>query len=252
MSGGAFSNLLAGVGGAVPNIANPGIVSFTQITGVASRRVGYIVGCTFILVAFLPKVSGLLSTIPGPVMTGYLIMITGTLFVDGARTVVQTERNQHKLLVAGVSFWIGAAFQFDLFTLPNVGPVWGAMLKSGVTTGSLTAMAAVLFLELTNKRRMRFESRLHIDALPELNEFIARFARNRRWGEPMQDRLGAVAEETLLTLAPLDFQADEESQDERRLVVLATSDGPVADLEFIGGGNEENLEDQIRQLQLHD
>ncbi len=48
LSGGALSNLLAGVSGAVPNIANPGIVSFTQITGVAARRVGYIVGCTFI------------------------------------------------------------------------------------------------------------------------------------------------------------------------------------------------------------
>ena len=104
LSGGALSNLLAGVGGAVPNIANPGIVSFTQITGVAARRVGYIVGCTFILVAFLPKVSGLLSTIPGPVMTGYLVLVTGTLFVEGARTVIQTERNPHKLLVAGVSF----------------------------------------------------------------------------------------------------------------------------------------------------
>ena len=113
-------------------------------------------------------------------------------------------------------------------------------------------MAAVLFLELTNKQRMRFESRLHIDALPELNEVIARFARDRRWGESMQDRLGAVAEETLPTLAPLDLSSDGGSQDERRLVVLATSDGPVADLEFIGGGNDENLEDQIRQLQLHD
>ena len=30
------------------------------------------------------------------------------------------------------------------------------------------------------------------------------------------------------------------------------SDGPVADLEFICGGNEENIEDQVRQLQQHD
>ena len=37
-----------------------------------------------------------------------------------------------------------------------------------------------------------------------------------------------------------------------RLIVLASSDGPVADLEFIGGGNEANIEDQVRQLQQHD
>ena len=34
--------------------------------------------------------------------------------------------------------------------------------------------------------------------------------------------------------------------------MLASSEGPIADLEFIGGGDEENLEDRIRQLQQHD
>ena len=77
----------------------------------------------------------------------------------------------------------------------------------------------------------------------------------------MKDRLSAVAEETLLTLAPLDLEGlldDKEEEDEapeemRRLVVVASSDGPVADLEFIGGaGNETNIEDRIRQLQQHD
>ena len=72
----------------------------------------------------------------------------------------------------------------------------------------------------------------------------------------MKDRLSAVAEETLLTLAPLDLEGDggngDDTEETRRLVVLASSEGPVADLEFIGGGDEENLEDRIRQLQQHD
>ena len=74
----------------------------------------------------------------------------------------------------------------------------------------------------------------------------------------MKDRVSAVAEETLLTLAPIDFEAelediaDETEGDGRQLVVLASSDGPVADLEFIGGGNEDNLEDRIRQMQDHE
>ena len=99
---------------------------------------------------------------------------------------------------------------------------------------------------------MRFQSQLHIDALPDLNEFIAKFSANRGWNQAMTDRLMAVGEETLLTLAPLDLEADEEEHDDRKLVVLAASEGPVADLEFIGGGDDENLEDRIRQLQQHD
>ena len=247
-----MANLLAGMTGAVPNIINAGIISFTQITGVASRTVGYCIGATFIVVAFLPKVSGLLSTIPGPVMTGYLIMVTGTLFVEGARTVIQTEQDRQKLTAAGVAFWLGAAFQFDLFTLPNAHPVLDALLSSGVTTGGLAIVAMVLFLELTGQRRMRFRSQLDIDALPDLNAFIAKFAARSGWDAAMVDRLNAVAEETLLTLAPLDLEADENGQSERGLVVLASRDGAEAELEFIGGGNDENLEDRIRQLQQHD
>ena len=256
MSGAGVTNLLAGVAGTVPNIINPGIVSYIQTTGVASRRVGYCIGGIFIAVAFLPKVSGLLSSIPGPVMAGFLIVLSGTLFIDGARTVIQTEQNRQKVLVAGVCFWIGAAFQFGLFSLTDVGPVWGALVQSGITTGGVAAIVMVLYLEFSHPRRMRFQSRLHVDSLPELNEFIVKFANRRGWDTAMKDRLSAVAEETLLTLAPLNLEdlGDEEGEDkkdERRLVVLASSEGPVAALEFIGGGNEENFEDQIRQLQQH-
>ena len=261
LAGTGVSNLMAGVTGAVPNVINPGIVSFTQITGVASRRVGYCVGLIFLVLAFLPKASGLLSTIPGPVMTGYLIMITGTLFVDGARTLIQTEENRQKVVVAGVCFWIGASFQFGLFNLPDIGPVWGALFKSAVTTGGVAAIVMILYLELTSPRRMRFQSKLHIDALPELNEFIAKFAASRGWDTAMKEKLSAVAEETLLTLAPLDLELsldldaeeDEDDGDTRQLVVVASSDEAVADLEFIGGGgDDENIEDRVRQLQLHD
>ncbi len=259
VAGGAASNFLAALAGTVPNAINPGIIAFTQITGVAARTLGYSIGCFFILLAFLPKVSGLLSSIPGPVMTGYLIMVTGSLFVDGARTVIQNEQNNEKIAVAGVCFWIGAAFQFKLFALPDLGPVLNAMLASGITTGGLAAVVMILYLEFTNPRRMRFQSQLDIDALPQLNEFIARFADSRGWDSAMKDRLSAVAEETLLTLAPLDLEGllDEsdgegEDKEERQLIVLASSDGPAADLEFIGGGDDENMEDRLRQLQQHD
>ena len=252
LAGAGVTNLLAGLGGAVPNIISPGIVAFTRITGVASLRMGYCIGCIFIMVAFLPKVSGLLSSIPGPVLTRYLVMVTGTLFVDGARTVIQTEQNSQRVVVAGVCFWIGASFQFGLFNLPSLNPVLATLLKSAVTTGGFAAIAMILYLELTSPKRMRFTSRLDIEALADLYEFIARFAASRGWNTAMKDRLSAVAEETLLTLSPMDLEGNEAVRDERRLVVLASSDGPVADLEFICGGNEENIEDQVRQLQQHD
>ena len=255
MMGSGVSNLLSGFGGAVPNIINSGIISFSQTTGVASRRVGYFIAVIFIAAAFLPKVSGLIASIPAPVMTGYLMLVTGTLLVDGTRTVIQNEPNRQKVVVAGICFWIGASFHFNLFHLPSFGAVWDGLFKSAITTGGLAAIIMIIYLELTTPRRMRFQAPLHIDSLPDLNEFMARFASNRRWNEAMKDRLSAVAEETLLTLAPLDLSLDDDGDNGetgRKLIVLAASDGSTADLEFIGGGNEANLEDRIRQLQQHD
>ena len=263
LSGTGVSNLMAGAAGTVPYIINPGVVSYTQTTGVASRRVGYFIGVMLIALAFLPKVSAVLSSIPGPVMAGYLIVLSAYLFIDGARTVMQSEENRQRITVAGVCFWIGAAFQFGLFSLPNVGPVWATLLQSGITTGGVAAIVMILYLEFTNPRRMRFQSKLDIEVLPELNEFFARFADSRGWDTGMKERLSAVGEETLLTLSPLDLEGlmtddeDSEQEDEeetgRQLVVLASSDGPVATLEFIGGaGDEENMEDRLRQLQQYD
>ncbi len=258
LAGAGATNILAAIAGAVPNIINPGTAAFTQTTGVASRRVGYLIGAMLIVLAFVPKASGLLSSIPGPVMTGYLILVIGTLFVDGARTVIQTEENSQKMVIAGVCFWIGATFQFGLFQSPDIGAVGNALLKSGVTTGGFAAIVMILYLEFTNPRRMRFQSRLDVESLPELNEFIGKFADSRGWNSQMKDRLSAVAEETLLTLAPLDLELDLDAEDdeddgeERQLVVVASSEGPVADLEFIGGGSEGNIEDRVRQLQQYD
>ena len=161
--------------------------------------------------------------------------------------------------MAGICFWIGAAFQFSLFSLPDLGRVVGGLFKSGITTGGFAAIVMILYLEFTNPRRMRFQSRLDVEVLPELNEFIRKFAKSRGWNDAMKDRLSAVAEETLLTLAPLDLEALVEDvsespvEEERRLVVVASSEGPAADLEFIGGAsNEGNIEDRIRQVQQHD
>ena len=263
LTGTGVTNLMAGAAGTVPYIVNPGVVSYTQTTGVASRRVGYCIGAMLIALAFLPKVSALLSSIPGPVMAGYLIVLSAYLFVDGARTVIQSEQNRQRITVAGICFWIGAAFQFGLFSLADVLPVWGTLLKSGITTGGVAAIVMVLYLEFTNPRRMRFHSALHIDALPDLNEFLTKFANRRGWDTAMKERLSAVAEETLLTFAPLELEEpmnpeddepeQEDARPDRQLVVLASSDGPVATLEFIGGaGDEEKMEDRLRQLQQFD
>ena len=64
-----------------------------------------------------------------------------------------------------------------------------------------------------------------------------------RCDEPMTNRLRAVAEEAVHTLL-----GDGESSRERDLLLVARADGRSADLEFIAGGADENLEEQLAML----
>ena len=67
-------NLLSGIAGTLPNTTYSSSVALAEVTGVAARRVGVVIGGVFVAVAFFPKISALLIAIPGPVAAGYLIV----------------------------------------------------------------------------------------------------------------------------------------------------------------------------------
>ena len=63
-----LGNLLSGLAGTVPNTTYSTSISVTELTGVASRRVGVVVGLTLMAVAILPKFTAAVLAIPGPVV----------------------------------------------------------------------------------------------------------------------------------------------------------------------------------------
>ena len=190
----------------------------------------------------------------GPGTLAALVLISAVTQLAISRWLFILRRVVTPIVGGTVMMILSITLASVVFDLLDLGPVVNALMKSGITTGGFGAIAMILYLELTNPRRMRFESKLDIEVLPELNEFMARFAERRGWDEAMKNRLSAVGEETLLTLAPLDLTGDGEAQEEKKLVVVASSsEGEVAELEFIGGGDDEtNIEDRVRQLQQHD
>ena len=67
--------LLSGIAGIQPTIPYEGVTaSLTNLTGVASRRAGYIAAAMLVGLAFLPKLTALLLTIPSPVLGTYLLL----------------------------------------------------------------------------------------------------------------------------------------------------------------------------------
>ena len=238
-----FGNLLSGIGGTVPNTTYGASIAIAELTGVASRAVGVWVGILFIALAFLPKLVAVIVALPGPVAGAYLAIIVALIFVFGVKILTNDGLDYRKSLIVGFAFWVGLAFQFDMIYPELLEGFWGNLMGHGMTAGGITVIVLSGFLDLTGKRPRRLRSTLSIDALPVIDAFLCDFAKRMRCDEPMTNRLRAVAEEAVHTLL-----GDGESSRERDLLLVARADGRSADLEFIAGGADANLEEQLAML----
>ena len=239
-------NLLSGLAGTVPNTTYSSSIAVTELTGVAARTIGIILGAVFIVLAFLPKALAVVLAIPGPVAAAYITVLLAMLFVLGMKIVVQDGIDYRNGLVAGVAFWSGVGFEGGLIFPEYVAGFAGGLLQNGMTAGGLVAILMTLFMELTQPRRRRIEVEFHLSSLPKIREFLVEFASRSGWDTTMANRLDAVGEETMLTLLERDDGKAESRL--RRLQLTAHKEEGGAVLEFIAAGAEGNLQDRLALL----
>ena len=238
-----LGNLLSGLAGTVPNTTYSSSISVTELTGVASRRVGTWIGVIFIVLAFLPKALSLILAIPGPVAGAYLLVLISVLFVLGARIAGHGGLDYRKALVIGVSFWIGVGFENDLIFSDQLGGWAASILGNGMTAGGLTAICLTAFLESTRPRRRRLETEVNSASAAGIGRFLRSQATRARWSTQAAERLWSAGEEALLSLLGEDGEGDRGAN--RRLLLLARVDRQTAELEFIAAPGGTNIEDRL-------
>jgi len=248
LNGNGAGSLLSAITGIPPmsvgSATTAGLVGFT---GVASRRVGYLMGAILAALAFLPKLVAFLLTIPRPVMGAYLLVLMGMLFVEGIRTVLRDGLDHRKSLVVALAFSIGVGMDGRGVFSDLLGETWGASLDSGMTLGALVALALTLFIEATGRRRARLEVSLDMTALPEIDRYLTTVASGMGWNAASTDLLRAAGEETLSSLLqPADPQPAADAPP--RLVIAARPDHGAVEMDFITVYVEDNLEDRLNYL----
>ena len=240
-------NLLSGITGTVPNTTYSSSISLAEVTGVAARRVGVVIGVIFVAIALFPKVTALVIAIPAPVAAAYVTVLLGLLFVQGMKIVIQDGVDHRKATIVGLSFWFGTAFQNKWVFPDQMGDGFlGVLLGNGMTSGALVAIVLMVFMELTSARRRRMEAALDVAALPELEEFLRGLASKSGWSSESTERLVLVGEETLSSL--LSVEDDSLGGETRRLVVTARTEGSGAELEFLSAHEGENIEDRLAYM----
>ena len=238
-----LGNLLSGLAGTIPNATYSASVSLAELTGVGARSVGVYIGLIFIGLAFLPKVTALLIAIPAPVVGAYLFVLIALVFVQALKLMVQDGIDTRMSLIVGMGFLVGVGFQSQALFTDYLSGTISKMLEDGMTSGGLTLLVLLLFMELTAPRRSRLAMELDIAGLPQLDAFLRALATRMRWNIAATERLCSAGEEALLSL--VHQEEDEADREGRHLLVVARNDHGTAELDFIAALGEDNLEDRM-------
>ena len=240
-------NLFSGLAGTLPNTTYSSSVSLAQVTGVASRQVGIVIGAVIAVLAFFPKIAAVFIAIPGPVAAAFITVIIGVLFVQGMRIIIDDGVDFRKAAVVGTAFWLGAGFQNQWIFPELLGDGFvGVLLGNGMTSGAIVAILMTLFMELTRPRRRRIQLSLDDDAHAQVGELLSRFASQNRLDDDASTRLTAAGEETLAIL----MQEEDEvtAGQARRLSVAARMEDGEATVEFVTALEGANMEDRLSYL----
>ncbi len=224
----------------------PSSVSLINLTGVAARRVGYAIGGILFALAFLPRLTAVLLSVPSPVMGAFLLIIMGLLFVEGIRTVFQDGLDPQKGLVVGVALALGVGLESGSVFEGVLGATWSASIGNGMTIGVLATVLLTAFLELTSPRRRRLDVELDASAAAGIDAFLRGLAGRVGWNETSRERLRAAGHEALECL--LQLREDPAADRAPRLILIGRPGRAVVELEFLVVFEKENIEDHLTYL----
>lgn len=143
-----FNSMLAGFFNSFPNsifAQNNGMI---QLTGVASRYVGYFIAGFLILLGLFPAVGLIFSLMPEPVLGGATLLMFGTVAAAGIRIISAQKINRKATLVMALSFSFGLSVELVPDILCQLPETVRNIFSSGITTGGLTAILSNLLIQI--------------------------------------------------------------------------------------------------------
>ena len=143
-----FNSMLAGMFNSFPNsifAQNNGMI---QLTGVASRYVGYYIAGFLVLLGLFPAVGLVFSLMPEPVLGGATLLMFGTVAAAGIRIIAAQPIGRKATLVMAVSFSLGLSVELVPDILNQLPDTLRGIFSSGITTGGLAAILSNVLIQV--------------------------------------------------------------------------------------------------------
>jgi len=212
-----LSKLAAGLlGTAVPSTYCDNL-PLIEMTGVASRRVGAIGALILLLLAFMPKVGGVILDMPGPVIGGFLIVIAGLLFHAGFGLVAVTKLNNQHGLILGLSLVVGLVAGGKSF-FPGVVPAsLSPLLQNSVAMGGFTAFILSTLAYLSPKKGVVGVFKADLSDMLAMQKMLTAGRAKLKLTDEVFNMLSLCCEEVFCHMA------SEDAQDKARSLTLRIS-----------------------------
>ncbi len=140
------SSCLAAVFNSFPSTTfaqNNGVI---QLTGVASRYVGAIVGVILIILGLFPVIGGVVQALPQAVLGGATIIMFGTVAVAGIKILSGVALDRRASTIAALSIGLGLGVVFVPDVIGTLPPLVKDMFSSGIATGGMCALCLNMLL----------------------------------------------------------------------------------------------------------
>ena len=116
---------------------NNGVI---QLTGVASRYVGYVVAAMLIILGLFPSVAEFVQRIPEPVLGGQRLLCLVLSLHLGCVSSPKEALNRRAIMILAISLAVGLGVSQQPQIL-QFAPDWlKTLLSSGIAAGGLTAI----------------------------------------------------------------------------------------------------------------
>ena len=143
-----MNSMLAGIFNSFPNSVfaqNNGII---QLTGVASRYVGYYIAGMLMILGLFPAIGLVFSLIPEPVLGGATLLMFGTVAAAGIQIIASQRIGRKEVLVIALSLSFGLSVELVPEVLDKMSITVRNIFSSGITTGGLTAILSNLLIRI--------------------------------------------------------------------------------------------------------
>ncbi|MCB1954992.1 MAG: purine/pyrimidine permease [Rhodocyclaceae bacterium] len=247
-------NVLSGAVGAHPVSTFTSSVGMSAATGVTSARVGLAIGAIFVVLAFLPKVIGVLLIMPPPVVGSAMLFTAAIIFVSGVRILAMRLIDQRRSFVIGLSFIVGLAADIH----PTAFQVLPTALQPAFSNSLVLGTVLALVLNLLARIGVRRTTTLQVDPNSidpaAIDAFIN--AKGAAWGarrdviERIRFNLGQSLDTLVHALgirSPITIHA---SFDEFRLNLRVSYTGPVLELPTVRPTADELIDSEDGERRL--